>query len=160
MEAMTIILWGVSAIIIAVSFFKRPDASKQALGGVKNMMKPMLTEIMAILLLIGLVLAIMPPSLIKEWLGGTTSIMTTVGAALVGSVTLIPAFVAFPLVGSIMDRGASIIPAVAFLTTLTMVGVVTFPIEASTFGKKFTIVRNLLSFAFAIAIALLMGVIL
>ena len=53
----------------------------------------------------------------------------TVIAALVGSITLIPAFVAFPLVGSLVDVGAGILPAAAFLTTLTMVGMVTFPLK-------------------------------
>ena len=47
----------------------------------------------------------------------------------------------------------------AFLTTLTMVGVVTFPLEKKEFGVKFTAVRNGLSFLFAIIIAYVMGVI-
>ena len=76
------------------------------------------------------------------------------------AVTLIPAFVAFPLVGSMVDMGASIVPSVAFLTTLTMVGLVTFNLESQEFGKRFTIARNSISFVFAMLIALAMGVIL
>jgi len=53
-----------------------------------------------------------------------------------------------------------IMPAVAFLTTLTMVGIATFPLETREFGLKFAFIRNGLSFVFAIAIALVMGVIL
>jgi len=68
--------------------------------------------------------------------------------------------VAFPLVGSFVNVGASIIPAVAFLTTLTMVGIVTFPLEKKEFGFKFALVRNLLSFVAALVIAMAMGVIL
>ncbi len=67
---------------------------------------------------------------------------------------------AFPLVGSFVNVGASIIPAVAFLTTLTMVGIVTFPLEKKEFGFKFALVRNLLSFVAALVIAMAMGVIL
>jgi len=81
-------------------------------------------------------------------------------AALFGSITLIPAFVAFPLVGSLVHAGASIVPGVAFLTTLTMVGIATFPLEKTAFGTRFALVRNGLSFVFAIIIALVMGVIL
>jgi uncharacterized membrane protein YraQ (UPF0718 family) len=80
-------------------------------------------------------------------------------SAIVGSITLIPAFVAFPLVGSLVDAGASVVPAVAFLTTLTMVGVVTFSLEKKEFGLKFAFVRNTLSFGFAVFIALFMGVV-
>jgi uncharacterized membrane protein YraQ (UPF0718 family) len=86
--------------------------------------------------------------------------MSSIIAAIAGSITLIPAFVAFPLVGSLVNVGASIIPAVAFLTTLTMVGVVTFPLEKKEFGVKFALVRNLLSFVAALLIAMAMGVIL
>ena len=40
-----------------------------------------------------------------------------------------------------------------------MVGIVTFPLEIKAFGKKFTFIRNGLSFVFAIIISLIMGVI-
>ena len=72
----------------------------------------------------------------------------------------IPAFVAFPLVGSFVDVGASIVPAVAFLTTLTMVGIVTFPLEKKEFGFKFALIRNAFSFVAALLIAAVMGVVL
>ncbi|MCG8686585.1 MAG: hypothetical protein MI892_17025, partial [Desulfobacterales bacterium] len=71
-----------------------------------------------------------------------------------------PAFIAFPLVGSFVNVGVSIVPAVAFLTTLTMVGFVTFPLERREFGTKFALYRNGFSFLFAVVIAVLMGVIL
>ncbi|NLX74993.1 MAG: permease, partial [Synergistaceae bacterium] len=51
-----------------------------------------------------------------------------------------------------------VVPSVAFLTTLTMVGIVTFPLEKKEFGTKFTAIRNGFSFIFAIIIALIMGV--
>ncbi len=59
-----------------------------------------------------------------------------------------------------MDVGASIVPAVAFLTTLTMVGIVTFPLEKKEFGFKFALIRNVLSFVMALIIAAAMGVLL
>lgn len=126
----------------------------------KGMMGNMIGEIIAIIFLIGLVLTFIPPETIKNVLGSANAFISTVVSALVGSITLIPAFVAFPLVGSLVDAGASIVPAVAFLTTLTMVGVVTFPLEKKEFGTKFALTRNLLSFGFAIGIALSMGLLL
>jgi uncharacterized membrane protein YraQ (UPF0718 family) len=52
------------------------------------------------------------------------------------------------------------VPAVAFLTTLTMVGVVTYPLESREFGAQFALTRNVLSFISALMIAAVMGVIL
>lgn len=123
-------------------------------------MKNILGDIIGIIFLIGLVLTFVPPESIEKVLGSDNTLMATVTAAIAGSVTLIPAFVAFPLVGSFIDIGASIVPAVAFLTTLTMVGVVTFPLEKKEFGTKFAVIRNGMSFIAALAIAALMGVIL
>ena len=80
-------------------------------------------------------------------------------SALFETITIIPAFIAFPLIGTLVGAGVGIVPSVAFLTTLTMVGVVTFPLEKKKFVMKFTIVRNVLSFLFAIIIALAIGVI-
>jgi len=113
-----------------------------------------------IIFIIGIVLTFIPPESIKSVLGSENTALATLVAAVAGSVTLIPAFVAFPLVGSFVDVGASIVPAVAFLTTLTMVGIVTFPLEKKEFGFKFALIRNVLSFVMALIIAAAMGVLL
>jgi uncharacterized membrane protein YraQ (UPF0718 family) len=160
MDLFTKILWVISIILIIVSIIRRPQKTKAAMKKSQGMMKNMVGEIIAILFMIGLILAFIPTSSVEKVLGDSNVIISTISAAILGSVTLIPAFVAFPLVGSFVDIGASIVPAVAFLTTLTMVGLVTFPLEKQEFGLKFTLVRNSLSFVFAILIALSMGVIL
>ncbi len=159
MDIFTIVFWAITLIWFLISVVKD---RKKTLGAVKmsgGMMKHVVGEIIGILFLIGLILTFIPPDAIKQYAGESNSIITTVVFAFVGCITLIPAFVAFPLAGSLVGAGASIVPVVAFLTTLTMVGVVTFPLEKKEFGTKFTIIRNSLSFVFAIVIALIMGVI-
>jgi len=47
----------------------------------------------------------------------------------------------------------------AFTTTLMMVGILTFPIEKAYFGTKVTVVRNILSFFIALAVAIAGGII-
>ena len=158
MDIFTIVFYVIAVVLTVISLVKDKKKTFAAMKKSKGMMGNMLSDIVAIIFMIGLVLTFIPPEMIKSVLGSANTLMSTVVAALVGSITLIPAFVAFPLVGSLVDVGASIIPAVAFLTTLTMVGVVTFPLEKKEFGTKFTLVRNALSFGFAIMIALTMGV--
>lgn len=156
----TVILIGTTIIALIVSLVKDKKKTFKAIKGAKNMMKNMISDIVAILFLIGLALAIVPAETIERLIGNESSLLATVGAATVGTITLIPAFVAFPLIGSLKDNGAGIVTLTAFLTTLTMVGFMTFPLEIKNFGKKFTIKRNALSFAFAILIALCVGVVL
>jgi uncharacterized membrane protein YraQ (UPF0718 family) len=98
--------------------------------------------------------------LISRVIGQDSGLKGVVLAALFGSVVLIQAFIAFPLAGSFLRQGASVTAIAAFVTTLVMVGVLTAPLEAKFFGKRFTLWRNSLSFIFAIVIALLMGVVL
>ena len=160
MDIFTIAFWILAIILTIISLIKDKKKTFAAMNKSKGLMGNMLGEIVAIVFLIGLILTFIPPETIKSVLGSANTYVSTVVSALVGSITLIPAFVAFPLVGSLIDAGASIVPAVAFLTTLTMVGIVTFPLEKKEFGTKFTLARNALSFGFAIAIALTMGVIL
>jgi len=159
MDIFTLSLWVITGILFVVSLMKDKKKTLDSMKMAKGMMKNMVGQILGILFLIGLILTLIPTDLIKTVLGDSNVMLSTVGSALVGSITLIPAFVAFPLVGSFVNVGASIVPAVAFLTTLTMVGVVTFPLEKEEFGLKFTLVRNGLSFVFAVIIALAMGVI-
>ena len=159
MDIFTASLWGITGLTFIASLVKDKQKTFNSMKMAKGMMKNMVGQIIGILLLIGLILTFIPPEVIKSTLGESNTFISTIVSALAGSITLIPAFVAFPLVGSLVDAGASIIPAVAFLTTLTMVGLVTFPLEKREFGLKFATIRNIFSFVFAILIALAMGVI-
>jgi uncharacterized membrane protein YraQ (UPF0718 family) len=158
MDIFTLSFWAISIVLFVGSFVKNKKATIVAMKKSKGMMGSMLSEIVGIIFLIGLILTIIPPDKIKLILGSSNEFLSSIISAVIGSITLIPAFVAFPLVGSLIDAGASIVPSVAFLTTLTMVGVVTFPLEKKEFGLKFTIYRNLFSFIGALLISIAMGV--
>ena len=157
MDIVTLAFWGICLPLIGYSLFKKKNKTKEATVKAKGMMKGMLLDIIAIIFLIGLGLSILIPTVIAEFLSKLNPITGTFIAALIGCVTLIPAFVAFPLVGSLIEGGAHIVPSVAFLTTLTMVGIKTFPLEIKEFGFKFTAIRSGLSFAMALIIAFIMG---
>lgn len=159
MDIFTISMWILTLIFLIVSFIKNSDESKNAIKKSFKMGKNMAKSLILIILLIGLILAYLPPQQISLFVSKQDMYLATITSALFGTITLIPAFIAFPLVGSLVDANVSIVPSVAFLTTLTMVGVVTYPLEKKTFGSKFAITRNVLSFIFAIVIALAMGVI-
>ena len=160
MDIFTILFLIVAIVLTVISLVKDKRKTVVAMKKSKNIILNMLGQIIAIVFLIGLILTLIPTEMIQSVLGSANQYLSTFIGALIGSITLIPAFIAFPLAGSLVDAGASILPIVAFLTTLTMVGVVTFPLERKEFGTKFALTRNLLSFVFAIVISLVMGVVL
>lgn len=159
MDIFTLSLWVGTTILLIVSLIKDKAKTKQALKMAFGMGKGMAGSIVSIVFLIGLILTILPPQEIALYIGRQAILIATVASAAFGTITLVPAFIAFPLVGTLVKSGVSVVPAAAFLTTLTMVGIVTFPLEKREFGIKFALARNLLSFVFAIVIALILGVV-
>jgi uncharacterized membrane protein YraQ (UPF0718 family) len=160
MDVFTLAIWVGTLLFLTFSFVKSKEKTIKALKMAFKMGKGMALSILTIIFAIGLILTLLPPADIASFVGGQPVFLATIAFALLGTITLIPAFIAFPLIGTLVGAGVSIVPSVAFLTTLTMVGIVTFPLEKKEFGMKFTAVRNSLSFLFALVIALVMGVVL
>jgi uncharacterized membrane protein YraQ (UPF0718 family) len=124
------------------------------------MFKNVLLPFLNILILISLLLYIIPPSVISQYLGSGSGVLGFSVAALVGSITLIPGFISYPIAASLIQQGASYAVVATFMTTLMMVGVVTLPLEIKYFGKKVAISRNILNFIAAVIIGLVVGIIL
>ena len=128
MDIFTIAMWVGTLIFLAISLAKNKAKTKQALKMAFNMGKGMAISIFTIIFAIGLILTFLPPEEIAVFVGKQPAFIATVASALLGTITLVPAFIAFPLVGTLVDAGVGIVPSVAFLTILTMVGVVTSPL--------------------------------
>ena len=110
----------------------------------------LLPQFLPIILLIGITLAVLDPSTISRILGKESGLMGMALAAIIGSVALIPGFIAFPLAASLLAAGAGYGQIAMLVTTLMMVGVVTLPLEATYFGKRLAIERNVLAFIYAV----------
>ena len=140
------------------SIIKNKSKTKESLKIALKTFVKTLPMIIIIIILIGFLLGFLPPDIISRVVGEKAGILGVLVTAVLGSVLFIPALISFPLAASLLNGGASVMSVAAFITTLTMVGVVTLPLEIKEMGKKMTILRNILSFAFAIIIALIMGV--
>lgn len=152
MNEKLLILLAFGALLL--SYLKNKKRTKDTVSQAFGMGKGMILEIVSILALLGLIMAWLPPEVIQKVLGSGNSILSAINGALIGTITLIPAFIAFPLAKDLLNSGANLSAIAAFITTLTMVGVVTLPLEIRYFGKKFSYVRNGLSFILALVIAL------
>lgn len=124
------------------------------------MFKNVLLPFLNILILVSLLLYFLPPSIISRYLGVGSGVAGFLAAALVGSITLIPAFISYPIAAGLIQQGASYAVVATFMTTLMMVGVVTLPLESKYFGRTVAILRNVLNFVAAVIIGLIVGLIL
>lgn len=152
----TTALFIITIVLIGMSWSKDRQKTKKALKIAWKSFNNLLPTMLGIVGFIGLALAILPPEVIQT-LFNDQSIPGLILVSLVGSITLMPAFVAFPLAGSLLQAGAGVTAVACFVTTLMMVGTITAPMEIRFFGRAFTVSRNILSFGFAIVIGLLMG---
>ncbi|MDF2951565.1 MAG: putative permease [Anaerocolumna sp.] len=153
------ILYGITIVLLILSFYKDKKKTKMSLKKAWKSFENILPEFMVVILIVGLLLAILNPETISKVIGAESGWLGVILSAVIGAITLIPAFVAFPTAALLLNNGAGYTQIAAFVSTLMMVGIVTLPVEFKYFGKKLSISRNLLAFVFSFLVAYLMGMV-
>jgi len=153
------ILYGITVALLVISYFKDKKKTKMSLKKAWKAFENILPEFLVVILLVGVLLAVSNPKAIGEVIGSNSGWLGVMFAAVVGSVTLIPGFVAFPTAAMLLQNGAGYMQIGAFVSTLMMVGIVTMPVEIKYFGKKLTILRNILAFIFSFLVAYIIGLV-
>ena len=116
-----------------------------------------LPQFLVVLILVAMALALLNTETISLVLGKNSGVWGVLAASLVGAVTLIPGFVAFPAAAALMQGGAGATQIAAFVSSLMMVGVVTLPLEIQFFGKRAAFLRNILAYVFSLIAAVFVG---
>lgn len=155
----TKVLYGLALGWLLFSFIKDRDKTGLALKKAWRSFSNILPSVLAVLVIIGLILSVLDEKTISKLIGAQSGIFGMIIAAVVGCITLIPGFVAFPLAASLIEAGAGYAQIAVFISTLMMVGVATLPLESKYFGRQTAIKRNLLALAVAIAVAAVIGVV-
>ena len=153
----TFILYGAALLLLAISFFKDKQKTKMSLKKAWKSFENILPQFLVVILLVGILLAVLNTEVISKLIGSNSGWLGVVLAALIGAVTLIPSFVAFPTAAMLLQSGAGYMQIGAFVSTLMMVGIVTMPVEMKYFGKRLTILRNVLAFFFSFIVAYIIG---
>ena len=152
---------GFSLLILAMIAASLLANRKRTWAGLKKgmtMFLNILPQFLTVMALAAVFLYFVPESAIREHLGHRAGVQGFIVGAGIGSITLLPGFVAYPICAVLMKEGVSVMVLAAFLTTLMMVGIITLPLESKFFGTKAALLRNILSLIGAIIVALLMGV--
>jgi uncharacterized membrane protein YraQ (UPF0718 family) len=151
------VLGAVAAAALLVStILDRKKTWKALLVAAKRLVR-LLPSLLTMLALVSIVLTLIPEDTIVRYLGDENTILAAIFGAAVGSVSLMPGFIAFPLAGILAHRGVAYMVLSAFTTTLMMVGVLSMPIERQYLGTKVAVVRNLLSLLTACIVAVVTG---
>jgi uncharacterized membrane protein YraQ (UPF0718 family) len=154
---MNYILYIVTALLLVLSFFKDRQKTRKALKKAWKSFENILPQFLVVILFVSLLLSVMDNDTILRIIGVESGWWGVVLSAIVGSVTLIPGFIAFPTAAMLLQGGAGYMQIAAFVSALMMVGIVTLPVEIRYFGKRLAIYRNTLAFAFTFLVAYIIG---
>ena len=153
----TFILYLIAVICLGLSYFKNRQKTRVALKKAFKAFEGILPQFLVVLILVAIALSVLDEPTISWILGRNSGAWGVLIASLVGAVTLIPGFVAFPAAAALMQGGAGATQIAAFVSSLMMVGVVTLPLEIQFFGKRAAFLRKFLAYIFSLVAAVFVG---
>lgn len=144
------ILYLLAGGLLLASAVKNTEKTKKSLKMAWRSFQKLLPNVLAMMLFVGLTLAVLDETVINRLIGPDSGIFGVLSALIIGSVTLIPSFVAFPLGGALLKAGAGYAQIAALVSTIMAVGIVTLPMEIKYFGKAVALRRNGIAFVVSV----------
>jgi len=151
-------LYIATGLAVLISLIADTERTLKAFKMAVKKFVTILPAFLGMLILVSIVLFLIPDRVISQYLGSSNIFTGVLFASFLGSITLMPGFIAFPLCGILLKKGVLYIVLSAFTTTLMMVGILTYPIEKAYFGTKVTIIRNIISVFIALIVAVMTGI--
>ena len=116
--------------------------------------KRVIPAILGIFILVSFLKVVIPKEFYAKIFSGIPILDALIGAVL-GSISVGNPLTSYVIGGEMLDQGVALVAVVAFLLSWVTVGIVQLPAESLILGRKFALVRNLVSFVSAIVIAVL-----
>ena len=151
------ILYGLCIFSLIISYIKNKEKTKIAIKKGLSSFENIMPQFFTIIIVIGILLSIIDTDTISKIIGSNSGLLGVLLASVAGSITLMPTFVAFSMANSLLISGAGYAQVAALVSTLTMVGVMTFSLESKYMGKNVALIRNILAFLFSFIVALFVG---
>lgn len=152
-----LILYIVTILLLVISTCVSREKTLRALRITGKRFAKVAPAFVLMLALVSVALYLLPDHAIARMLARENKWVATAGALGLGSISVMPGFIAYPLCGILLDQGALYMVISAFSTSIMMVGIITFPFEKSYLGTRLTLVRNIASLVVAIAVAIATG---
>ena len=152
-----IVLYLAAIVFTIISFLKDKEKTIIALKKGWTSFENILPTILSVMALIGISLSVIDERLIANFIGPESGVIGILVAIGIGSITMMGGFIAFPLGGTLLLKGAGISQIAGFISSLMMVGFLTIPLEEKYWGRKTTILRNFLGIVISFIVAIVMG---
>ena len=150
----SLILYCLSILLLIISFIKDKNKTKSAIISAVKSFENILPQF---LFLIGIILAFINPNTISKIIGSNSGFIGVILSAILGSITMMPTFVAFSLGNTLLLNGAGYSQVGTLVSTLVLVGMMTYTLEPQYIGKRAAFLRNFIGFLFSILAGILLG---
>lgn len=152
-----IIIYVLTIVLLIVSFASSSAKTMKALRIALKRFLKIAPSFLVMLILVSIILYLTPEHVFVRMLARENKWLAWISALGLGSISIMPGFIAFPLCGILLEKGAMYMVLSAFSTSLMMVGVVTFPLERTYLGTRLTLARNIVSLLIAAVVAVATG---
>ena len=130
------------------------NSIKEAIRKSGSSMYGSLPIIAGVILLVGLLKVLVPQSAFSALFSRNVAFDSITGSA-IGSVLAGSPITSYIIGGEMLVQGVSLVAVTAFIVAWVTVGVVQLPAESVLLGKRFALLRNGISFVFAIIVAVI-----
>jgi len=130
---------------------KENSRTKEAFVKALRSLAAMTPMLLAVIGLVGLFQAFVSPEMLRTLFSGSPLLDTLIGTV-IGGISIGQPVISYIIGGELLGQGISLYAVTAFILAWVTLGIIQLPLEASLFGARFTLVRNLLSFLFAMLI--------
>lgn len=150
-------LYSAIAVLLVLSWVKDKQKTKKSLMKAYKSFTKNVYMLMTIMILMGVVLTVVSPELISKILGEESGIFGVTLGLVLGSVSFMPSFIAFPLGAGLLNNGAGYAQIAGFISSLMGVGFVSLNMESQYFGTKTAVLRNFLAVIASVIFVIVIG---
>ena len=136
----------VALILLVLSYIKDKKKTLKALNSILKISLNVLPVIFFIFVVMGLITVFISRETIANLLGSKSGIQGILIGEILGAIALIQPSAVYPFSGTLLNKGASYAVLYSFIGTAILIGISTLPAEIKFLGKRFTLIRNLLTF--------------
>ena len=145
---------GITIVIVVVLLSNFPDKTDAVTSTAQEYFIEMMVILPAVMVIMGLFAVFISDETVVKHLGKTSGIKGIALSILIGTLPTGPLYVAFPMAGTLLKKGARISNIIVFLSAWACIKIPQEMVEFQFLGAKFMVLRLILTVIFVIIMGL------
>lgn len=151
------VLYVIVGLLLLVSYMTDKEKTKKALMKAWKSLLKNIKLMVGMMILMGIIFVLVSPDAIGQLFGKESGLLGIVIGLILGSISFMPSFIAFPLGAGLIENGAGYPQVAGFISSLMGVGIISLGMEVEYFGKKASLMRNAFAVVASIIFVIVIG---